>query len=56
MGWKYEVSTWLKGDGDWDSYYQYVPSYQGESLIKAISAMRKARKAHPGHAVQLVIR
>lgn len=42
MGWKYEVSSWERfGD---DSGYGYKPVYFGKSLVKAVLAMRKAKR------------
>ncbi len=40
MGWKYEVQAYLATDEG----YEYVTVYEGQSLIKAILAMRKAKK------------
>lgn len=40
MGWKFEVSKWALDHGR----YTYLPVYQGQSLIKALLAMRKAKR------------
>lgn len=40
MGWKYEVQGYFATDEG----YAYVSVYEGQSLIKAILAMRKAKK------------
>lgn len=40
MGWTYEVTKFVKVDGS----YEDVFAYRGESLLKAILAMLRARK------------
>lgn len=40
MGWTYEVSKWVQVDGE----YQYLYEYQGESLLRAVVAIMRARK------------
>lgn len=40
MGWKYEVEAYLPTDES----YAYVTTYTGQSLIKAVLAMRRAKK------------
>lgn len=40
MGWKYEVLAWVKTDG----VYGDVTVYQGQSLIGAVRAMRRAKR------------
>ena len=42
MGWKYEVLAWLPLE---DEGYTDVAVYYGNSLIKSIIAMRRAKKA-----------
>lgn len=52
MGFKYEVETYFFENykPDWET------SYQGNSLLKAVIALWKARKAEPGRCYQLVVR
>ena len=40
MGWTYEVTKFVKVE----DYYEDVFEYRGESLLKAILAMLRARK------------
>lgn len=44
MGWTWEVSAWTKGDGG----YEYVTVYAGESLVRAVFAMCKAKRSGVG--------
>lgn len=49
MGWTYEVEAWtvicsIDSGGTREHKYDYMPVYTGESLFKAVLAMRKAKK------------
>ena len=44
MGYKYEVLKWVRLDG----VHQYVQAYAGDSLLAALVAMYKSRKAGSG--------
>lgn len=44
MGYKYEVSAWISEHGIGYGDYAYQTVYAGDSLIKAIIAMIKAKK------------
>lgn len=60
MGWKYEVHGWMLisiivKDGVGKDNYNYMPFYQGQSLLHAIWAIRTAKKAGAG-CVKLEIR
>jgi hypothetical protein len=51
MGWKYEVEIYLYEDNT-----GWKQDYYGNSLLKAVAAIRKLRKAEPGRAYRLTIR
>ena len=44
MGWTYEITKFVKVDNGISNTYQDLFEYRGESLLKAILAMLRARK------------
>lgn len=45
MGWTWEVSAWVKPD---PGGYTYEQVYAGESLVRALIAARRAKRAGAG--------